>query len=766
MADDNQGNVRFAPERVVALGAVAVAVVLLLWEVHIDLVLRNTTPIFGDLGAHLHEPHFVRHHLLSHGRLSGWSQDWFGGYPVNTFYFPLGSVLGAVLSFLLPYNVAFKLVTVAGVVALPVCAYAFGRLNQRGRLLSASLAVATLPFLLQGVTFTGGTLLSTVTGEFSFGLSLAVILLVLGLAGAGFRTGRYRAATAGLLAVAIVLHVIPALMAVVGMAVLMGLQPSWARLRWLAEVLAGAGALAAFWLIPFLLGGQYTTGPDYAKAEPVSKYLFLGPMGIVIVLAACGALVAGFRTSRRDTFPLFLVVMAVLSALAFSLTPTGRLWSGRFLPFWLLFVALLAGTVLYELAASIDRTRVESARGQGVQRPAMARMAMVSVFLLVAPVLWGSPAGRGLLMHKSIDVSQQTVRYLGGYERQPERREFQNIIDTMRAVGRDHGCGRAQWEWNTTEWVSDRWALMNLLPYWTDGCVQSTEGLYVQSAATSRYVHLANGRLASPPTEFLGLPKHTLDVATGVEQLRRLGVRYYIAASSAAQQQAAATAGLTQIASTVPSKGNRWQVYEISDVDVIEPLLYTPVVVPKANGGRSSWEGVATAWFDDLDSQEVVVSADGPDSWPRRSELRAAASVREAADPAEVSRVRVTHERVSFHVDRVGVPVLVRVSYFPNWRASGADGPWRATPNWMVVLPTANDVTLHYSARSTSKLLGLLLTLGGLVYLVFLARQSPLTMPEPLEEDPAPPRPRRAPQRGGRPGQNQQRKRPSGKRRR
>ncbi|GIT76663.1 MAG: hypothetical protein Ct9H300mP31_11940 [Acidimicrobiaceae bacterium] len=28
----------------------------------------------------------------------------------------------------------------------------------------------------------------------------------------------------------------------------------------------------------------------------------------------------------------------------------------------------------------------------------------------------------------------------------------------------------------------------------------------------------------------------------------------------------------------------------------------------------------------------------------------------------------------------LGVPVLVRTSYFPNWEVEGALGPWRATP--------------------------------------------------------------------------------------
>ena len=59
------------------------------------------------------------------------------------------------------------------------------------------------------------------------------------------------------------------------------------------------------------------------------------------------------------------------------------------------------------------------------------------------------------------------------------------------------------------------------------------------------------------------------------------------------------------------------------------------------------------------------------------------------------------------------------MSYFPNWHASGADGPWRVTPNLMVVVPTSHDVTLTYGVLGR-RLLGLVATLIGLAALVGL----------------------------------------------
>lgn len=62
----------------------------------------------------------------------------------------------------------------------------------------------------------------------------------------------------------------------------------------------------------------------------------------------------------------------------------------------------------------------------------------------------------------------------------------------------------------------------------------------------------------------------------------------------------------------------------------------------------------------------------------------------------QISETVLEDEAISFKVDKVGVPVLVRMSYFPNWKVDGAKGPFRVAPNMMVVVPTQNDVRLHY----------------------------------------------------------------------
>jgi hypothetical protein len=81
-------------------------------------------------------------------------------------------------------------------------------------------------------------------------------------------------------------------------------------------------------------------------------------------------------------------------------------------------------------------------------------------------------------------------------------------------------------------------------------------------------------------------------------------------------------------------------------------------------------------------------------------------------EPVSVSQVEIDQQSLSFEVDRVGVPVLVRVSYFPNWRVRGADGPYRIAPNMMVVVPTDERVEMDF-ARAPLDVVFSAMTLAG-----------------------------------------------------
>jgi hypothetical protein len=222
-------------------------------------------------------------------------------------------------------------------------------------------------------------------------------------------------------------------------------------------------------------------------------------------------------------------------------------------------------------------------------------------------------------------------------------------------------------------------------------------------------------------------------------------VRYYIAESEAAKQAAATNPDLVRVATSPDLDGLKpfaWEIYEVRDSKLVEGLPFEPVVVPGVPAG--DWQDdVAVPWWDapattPVDARRLDILgrplvADGPEEWQRARppgvtqadapDPALPANNRlplEAAPSVEVSRIRTTDHSVSFHVSRTGVPVMVKMSYFPNWTVSGAEGPYRATPNFMVVVPTSKDVTLTYST-TTPELLGRAGTVLGILGVAALA---------------------------------------------
>ena len=92
------------------------------------------------------------------------------------------------------------------------------------------------------------------------------------------------------------------------------------------------------------------------------------------------------------------------------------------------------------------------------------------------------------------------------------------------------------------------------------------------------------------------------------------------------------------------------------------------------------------------------------------------------AESGVVTDVVAEDHRISFTTTAVGVPHLVKVSHFPNWTAEGADGPYRAAPSLMVVVPTSEQVVLEFK-NTNAENLGMALTLTAAVGLGVYAYQ-------------------------------------------
>jgi len=96
----------------------------------------------------------------------------------------------------------------------------------------------------------------------------------------------------------------------------------------------------------------------------------------------------------------------------------------------------------------------------------------------------------------------------------------------------------------------------------------------------------------------------------------------------------------------------------------------------------------------------------------------------------------IDHLRIRFTTNKPGIPHLVKVSYFPNWKVDGANGVYPVSPHLMMVIPRQKTVTLTY-ARSGWELAGLAVTCIGLFFILSAAFMRRLKKPKTEAENPA-----------------------------
>jgi len=529
------------------------------------------------------------------------------------------------------------------------------------------------------------------------------------------------------------------------------------------------------------LNHAYMTDMKY-KGEPGNgsftsywgMFFALPPFWNVFILS-CAVIGFAAMVVKRNVAGIWLGVCAIVFAMFVflfndSLPIIGLLWNPRLLPMFNMCRYLLAAVGIIELVSMLlrlsqyQRSHLQgkvfkenkSVKAEQFRIRTITAIVASALTLLVlgfrfqvlpfgnvidegkgAEYTWGPFEGPAT----SKGFVDGWARWnFSGYEGRSSYGEYYNVVQAMKNIGETRGCGRALWEnFSGNDKYGTTMALM-LLPFWTDGCIGSSEGLFFEASGTTPYHFLAAGAMSkqsSNPVRELRYVNN--DPTVGVSYLQALGVNYYMAvtpeAIAKAEENVANGGGLSVITQSGP-----WHIYAVAGSEIVTPLAVQPVVVTERSGDqRERWLEVGTSWLQNPSEWTALPADDGPAEWQRvqavidleRREGEPGSDSRKvdvvkptpaieplSISPAVVSDVVIGEESVSFSVDKIGVPVLVRVSYFPNWEVSGADGPYRVAPNMMVVIPTSQDISMIFKPSLIDRLAYLFSGLGILAVLL------------------------------------------------
>jgi hypothetical protein len=733
------------PVLIVTATSLVILLVLNPW-----LLLDSSTPSGGDMGAHVYAPAYLRDVLLPHGRIGGWSNDWFAGFPLFYFYFPLPSIVIVILDVFLPYGVAFKLVTVLGLIGMPPAVYYMTRSFRFNRSVSTIAASASAVFVfMESFTIYGGNIASTLAGEFSYSWSFALGFVYLGLLARILEGERDLIPKAVVVfAAAALSHILTIIMLVVCTAVFFLRKGAMGPV---ATVWLWAGLLTGFWSIPLLVRLPLSTDMAWT---PLSRWEEIFPieMWLLIPFAIVGIVWA----ARRSRGVLPVVALTLLPLLYYPLPnllpeflPTmfedGRwkFWNGRMLPYWYFGVVYFASLSIGAAVSAWNR-RLPEHSPRFVVRVVLAVVGALTVFqvlandelpgwvgilvvgaflgVIAATLAWTGPVNT----HSVVTASVAAVLALGGlagvtfvdgwarwnysgYEGKETFGEYQAFMSGVEGLP----AGRYQWEFNSELNQYGTTMSLMLIPFWVGQGHQSMEGLFFESSLTVPFHFLNQAEMSlSPSRPVPGLDYHTFDFERGIPHLQLYGVDYYVSFTPEAEEKAIEDARLTELERSGP-----FVIFEVDDSDLVEVARFEPSVYEPTASEAEAFGDAALEWYGSIATLDRWLVADGPDDWPRVPDVESVNAADALETTRTVSNIEIGDDWISFDTDAIGVPHLVKVSYFPNWVATGAEGPYRAAPSLMVVVPTEKHVEMRFG-RSWVEFVGFgatLLAIGGLV---------------------------------------------------
>ena len=693
----------------VALGS------LLLIFLRIELVFSDLLPTGGDMGAHIVPTKFFVTELFNNFKLSGWSQDWFAGYPVYYFYFPLPPIITSLLSFLFPFSISFKTMVLISQVLLVISIEMLMRKNSK-EFSFYGFGVGLLYLLTESFTIFGGNLASSLAGQYSFTYSIAFanfsIFYLLK------SNNRYSTEIASLL---------------IGLSVLSHLIPFMIYLPIFAYYFLKSDTkinikIAAFLFFLFIamrfsfslfLNLEFTTNMTYTPYTHLSDLVKSD-----ILPFAIGIFIYVISSSSRNTlktvtgFELYLVTIAIL---LFFYGPESALWNGRIVPFFNLGIIILFFNLLHFdiknltqkiqgkypliiLILSINSYLMYlyySKWGNTYSTTAISVILIILVMFLIS-----INSEKFLIYTTLVSLTFGTLSYLphwlnwnfSGYESKNNWSDITTLyegLDTLEP-------GRIMWEPNSDLNKYGTPMVLMTIPMFTDH--QSVEGLYFDSSITTPFHFLTVSGLAERPSNPVGgLTYINGEFDKGFRLMEELGVDYFIAYTSSIKDKANESENFNFLFSN-----EVFNVYSINTkkVELVEdnlhifesPDFYDRLknAVLREGSEQSFFESAYKSFKDEL-NHKIIENYD--ESLTVRSESNA---------DLLISDLNIQNELITFKTNKPNQLHLIKVSYFPNWKIKNGYGPFRISPSFMAVVPKDEFVEIRFESSNVEKALNLL----------------------------------------------------------
>jgi len=706
----------------VALGS------LLLIFLRIELVFSDLLPTGGDMGAHIVPTKFFVTELFNNFKLSGWSQDWFAGYPVYYFYFPLPPIITSLLNILFPFSISFKTMVIISQVLLVVSIEMLMR--KKSKVFSFyGFGVGLLYLLTESFTIFGGNLASSLAGQYSFTYSIAFgNLSIFYLIKSKYKYSMEIAAL--LIGLSALSHLIP----------FMIYLPIFAFyfLKSDAKIYKKISAFLFFlfiaikFSISLFLNLEFTTNMTYTPYTQLSDLVKSDVLPFVL-----GVVIYIFTSMSKTSLKLisgFETYLLSISIYLFFYGPESALWNGRIVPFFNLGIIILFFNLLHDDIKNLTK------KIQGKYPLLLFILLTNSYFMYLYYSKWGntystttisvilivlfmfliSTHNENFLIYTTlVSLTFGTLSYLphwlnwnfSGYESKNNWTDITTLYEGLDTLD----PGRIMWEPNSDLNKYGTPMVLMTIPMFTDH--QSVEGLYFDSSITTPFHFLTVSGVAERPSNPVGgLTYINGEFDKGFRLMQELGVDYFIAYTSSIKDKANANENFNFLFSN-----EVFNVYSIKTekVELIEDNLYifeSPNfygrlrnAVLREGSEQNFFEAAFKSFKDEL-NYKIIENYD--ESFAESNDKNTALLI---------SDLNIQNELITFKTNKPNQLHLIKVSYFPNWKIKNGLGPFRISPSFMAVIPKGEFVEINFETSNVEKALNLIsiLTLFGALIITY-----------------------------------------------
>jgi hypothetical protein len=726
----------------------------------VRLLLMDTIVTGGDTASWYQIAKHLQQTLVPNGRLTGWDMGNFCGYPNFNFYFLPPFLIAVLLSYIgIPLTIALKLVIVSGWYILPISVY-YGLRLMNYRFPAPVIGAFSSLLLLFNESYTmfGGNVLSTLAGEFCYMFAFSLLPYYIGSMTKGFldenriiRNG----CILGLIGLSHLFVFIPALSIV-----LYGFFRK-KKIAYIIQVCLLGFGIMAFWILPLIAWRKLYTIPVYMIWQsfiswpisllavsvffviffpiivlqkkyhyPPKKHIiriviliivnrFLPICCIILIILFLGY---GLLSSISSELPLIfpgtkigLVVLFVWSiwmgviVLGTQMGQTACHQWVKFQPDWHALSWMICSCIVMYFCAHF--LKIPDIR---FVPPVLLALVMIIFanyighYLCVLP----SPVKYTGLLFCTISIfiviicgAKNAPKWYAynfkGYEQTRGYKDLKAISKYLKNTNETNALNAPRVGYEKC----DRYG-----PYGGDRVFESLfmlsgrqtlEGIHYSSSIASKFITFLQTEFSKDiktPTPYI------------LSQINPIAAANHMFMYNISQlilmTQAAKKVFQNSFLFTHEKDIEAFSIYRLNQESpgYVSPLTYLPVLYT----GKNWLEQFYQNWFKYPEKSNIYFV---PDQYVKHPEDRNVFQDRSENLDIQPSWFHqqigiqsdikidsnLEHLQITFTTNAIGVPHLIRVSYFPNWDVQGAHGIYPVTPHFMLVIPRSSTVTLTYS---------------------------------------------------------------------